>query len=74
MEEWKVVSGLMVPVIAWLALMTVQHTRKLAVMEKNAERTDLALGSIKDSLKEMSVRFDLFLKNEIEVLKDLAKK
>lgn len=74
MEEWKIVASLIVPVIAWLALMTIQHTKKLAVMEKNAASTDVALTSIKDSLEKMSQRFDLFLKNEIEVLKDLAKR
>lgn len=73
MENWEVVGTLVIGFVGWLGLTTVQHTKKLAVMEKNSALTDAALNNIKESIQHLSQRFDLFLKNEIEVLKDFAK-
>lgn len=47
-------------VLAWLSLTNIQHGKKLAVIEK-----------VLDGLVS---RFDIFLKNEIDILKDIAKK
>lgn len=49
-----------VPVLAWLALTNIQHGKKLAVIEK--------------VLDGLVTKMDLFLKTEIDTLKDIAKK
>lgn len=49
-----------VPVLAWLALTNIQHGKKLAVIEK-----------VLDGLVN---KMDLFLKTEIDTLKELAKR
>lgn len=49
-----------VPVLAWLALTNIQHGKKLAVIEK-----------VLDGLVN---RVDLFLKTEVDTLKELVKK
>jgi hypothetical protein len=45
-------------VLAWLALTNIQHMKKLAVIEK--------------VLEGLVLKMDLFLKSEIDVLKDIA--
>lgn len=49
-----------VPVMAWLALTNIQHGKKLAVIEK-----------VLDGLVS---KMDLFLKTEIDTLKEIARK
>lgn len=49
-----------VPVLAWLALTNIQHGKKLAVIEK--------------VLDGLVGRVDLFLKTEVDTLKELVKK
>jgi hypothetical protein len=77
MENWQII-GLMLSVIGWLALQTIQHSRKIAVMEKSGERTDAVLAGIKEQViemrREMNGRFDLFLKSEIDILKEFISK
>lgn len=77
MENWQII-GLMLSVIGWLCLTTFQHSRKIAVMEKSGERTDAALANIKEQVvemrREMNGRFDLFLKSEIDMLKEFISK
>lgn len=48
------------PVMFWLALTNIQHGKKLAVIEKVLEGLDS--------------KMNLFLKTEIDTLKELAKK
>lgn len=77
MENWQII-GLMLSVIGWLALQTIQNSRKIAVMEKSGERTDVVLAGIKEQIvemrREMNGRFDLFLKSEIDILKEFISK
>lgn len=49
-----------IPVLAWLALTNIQHGKKLAVIEK--------------VLDGLVTKMDLFLKTEIDTLKELAKR
>lgn len=49
-----------VPVLAWLALTNIQHGKKLAVIEK--------------TLDGLTTKMDLFLKTEVDTLKELAKR
>jgi len=77
MDNWQII-GLMFSVIGWLALTTFQHSKKIAVMEKSGERTDATLAGIKEQIiemrREMNGRFDLFLKSEIDMLKEFISK
>ncbi len=49
-----------VPVLAWLALTNIQHGKKLAVIEK-----------VLDGLVN---KVDLFIKTEVDTLKELARR
>lgn len=49
-----------IPVLAWLALTNIQHGKKLAVIEK--------------VLDGLVTKMDLFLKTEIDTLKELARR
>jgi hypothetical protein len=51
---------LFVPVMFWLALTNIQHGKKLAVIEKVLEGLDS--------------KMNLFLKTEIDTLKELARR
>jgi hypothetical protein len=60
MELKDIWELLFVPVLAWLALTNIQHGKKLAVIEK--------------TLDQMVSKMDLFLKTEVDTLKELARK
>jgi hypothetical protein len=71
MEIWQIVfitayGG----VLSWLSLTTIQHGKKLAVLQNIYQTID----DIKESQDKMNNRLDVFLKNEIDLLKDLAKR
>lgn len=51
---------LFVPVMGWLALTNIQHGKKLAVIER--------------VLSGLENKMDLFLKTEIDTLKEIARK
>jgi hypothetical protein len=71
METWQVVFITVYGgVLAWLSLTTIQHGKKLAVLQNIYQTID----DIKESQEKMNNRLDIFLKNEIDLLKDLAKR
>lgn len=71
MEPWQIVFlTIYGGVLAWLSLTTIQHGKKLAVLQNIYKTID----DIKESQDKMSARLDMFLKNEIDLLKDLAKR
>lgn len=71
METWQIVFiAVYGSVLAWLSLTTIQHGKKLAVLQNIYQTID----AIKESQDKMNQRLDLFLKNEIDLLKDLAKR
>jgi hypothetical protein len=71
METWQIVFiAVYGSVLAWLSLTTIQHGKKLAVLQNIYQTID----DIKESQDKMSARMDIFLKTEIDVLKDLAKR
>ena len=71
METWQIVFITVYgSVLAWLSLTTIQHGKKLAVLQNIYQTID----DIKESQDKMNERLDLFLKNEIDLLKDLAKR
>lgn len=60
METLEIVCMLFFPVLGWLALTNIQHGKKLAVIEK-----------VLDGLVH---KMDLFLKTEIDTLKEIMNK
>lgn len=68
MEQWEITFiSLIGAVIAWLALTSIQHSKKLAVMEK-------VLESIDKKLDGFDTKLNQFLRQEIDVLKELSNK
>lgn len=59
-NSYQIWQIVFVPVMAWLALTNIQHGKKLAVIEK--------------VLDGLVTKMDLFLKTEIDTLKEIARK
>lgn len=57
-------------VLAWLSLTTIQHGKKLAVLQNIFQTID----EIKKNQDKLNDRLDVFLKTEIDTLKDLARR
>jgi BMFP domain-containing protein YqiC len=77
MERWEIIAtalGIYAPLMAWLALNNIQHGKKISVMENMAAQTDKTLQNIEKQIQSMSNRLDLFLKNELDTLKEILKK
>jgi len=65
-EALKLAFGVMVPVIGWLVLNNLQQDKKLISIEKTLE-------NVEEKLDKLTEKLNLFLKTEIDTLKDLAK-
>jgi hypothetical protein len=60
MEAWQAILTLYGGVLAWLALTNIQHMKKLAIIEK--------------TLDGLVSQVNLFIKTEVDTLKELAKR
>ncbi len=70
MENWEIIKwifGGFGAVIAWLVMNNIQQDRKLAVIEKSVQHVGEKVDELKDTL-------NLFLKTEMDTLKELAKR
>jgi hypothetical protein len=57
-------------VLGWLSLSNIQHGKKLVMLENMSNKLD----QIEKNQDKMSERIDIFLKNEIDTLKDIARR
>lgn len=70
METWQIVFITMYGgVLTWLSLTTIQQGKKIAVLQS----MDVKLDGIEKSVEKISNRFDLFIKTELDSLKELSK-
>lgn len=70
MENWEIIKWILGgfgAVIAWLVMNNIQQDRKLAVIEKSVQHVGEKVDELKDTL-------NLFLKTEMDTLKELAKR
>lgn len=82
MEAQTVLLGALVSgfimVIAWQLVSTIQHGKRLTALETSwsgftaSIKEDIEV--IKEDIQKLNNRFDIFIKNELDVLKDIAKK
>ena len=66
MEAWQVIAGIVVAFAAYLGLSNVQHTKQIAVMQKSID-------ALSNQVTLLATQVNLFLKSEIDTLKDIAK-
>lgn len=70
MENWEIIKwvlGAFGTVIAWLVINNLQQDKKLISIENT-------VGNVERKVDRLSDQLTLFLKNEIDALKDLANK
>lgn len=70
MENWEIIKwvlGAFGTVIAWLVINNLQQDKKLISIENT-------VGNVEKKVDRLSDQLTLFLKNEIDALKDLANK
>lgn len=68
-----VVSAIIIPVLGWLLLDHIQHKQKIIIISKGQDDMSAKLNSLVESFKRMDNKIDLFLKSELEALKDLSR-
>lgn len=59
MESWQIFVGLITPVLGYLVLSNIQQGKQIAVMSKQ--------------LDTITMQLNLFLKSEVDTLKDIAR-
>lgn len=82
METQTVILGALVTsivgVIGWSLVGTIQQDKRITRLETSWSEflpvIKKDIESIKDDIKNLNARFDIFIKNELDVLKDIAKK
>jgi hypothetical protein len=65
MEAWQIVAGIVVAFAAYLGLSNVQHTKQIAVMQKSID-------NLSNQVTLLATQVNLFLKSEIDTLKEIA--
>lgn len=74
MEVENILIGAVVlPVLAWLCLTTIQHGKRLVVMGKTQDDMNGKLSDLTKSFEGMQNKMDLFLKSELDTLKELSR-
>lgn len=68
-----VLSAIIIPVLGWLLLDHIQHKQKIIIISKGQDDMSAKLNSLVESFKRMDNKIDLFLKSELEALKDLSR-
>jgi hypothetical protein len=66
MEAWQVVIGIFIVFGGYLGISNNQHSKQIAVMQKSID-------GLRDQVTLLSTQVSLFLKNEIDTLKEIAK-
>lgn len=68
-----VLSAIILPVIGWLLLDHIQHKQKIIILSKGQDDMSSKLNGLVASFKQLDNKIDLFLKSELEALKDLSR-
>lgn len=71
--ENVLIVAVVLPVLAWLCLTTIQHGKRLIVMGKTQDEMNINLEELKKSFYKMENKLDMFLVNELDTLKELSK-
>lgn len=74
MEIWQiVVFGCIVPSMAYLFIQYIQHSKQNSVLTAQVDNIMAMCENNAKEIEKLSVRIDMFLKNELDTLKDIAK-
>lgn len=74
MENWQVIIlSIYGPFLGWLALSNIQQGKKIVALQTMHSSIDNKLDTVTKAIDKLSNRFDLFLKSELDTLKDIAK-
>lgn len=75
METENILTGLVViPALAWLGLTVIHQGKKLIVLGKTQDDLVAKVDGLVESFDRIQRRMDLFLKSEIDVLKEISLK
>ncbi|HTJ52634.1 MAG TPA: hypothetical protein VL443_24430 [Cyclobacteriaceae bacterium] len=60
-------------VLGWLSLSSIRQGKQIVVQQATSGNIDRTLTAMDKKIDALGVRIDLFMKNEIDVLKDISK-
>lgn len=69
-----IITMIIIPAIGWMGIVIFNQGRQNAVIKTDIGYMQQDIKHIKESLTEMKSMVNLFLKNEIETLKEIAKR
>ncbi len=59
--------------VGWALINTIQNSKKITALETGLSGIQHDTTEIKTSIKNLNDRLDIFLKDELDILKDIAK-
>lgn len=71
--EQGVIITLSIMYAGWIGVTLFYHGKKIAVLESNRASTAETLNKLVASFSGMETKFDLFLKSELDTLKEISK-
>jgi hypothetical protein len=74
MESQAIITLIIIPAIGWIGVVVFNQGRQNAVIKTDIGYMKQDIQHIKDSQLEMKSMVNLFLKNEIDTLKELARR
>lgn len=60
-------------VLGWLSMSIIRQGKQIVVQQATSGNIDRTLTAMDKKIDALGVRIDLFMKNEIDVLKDISK-
>lgn len=67
---YEITSVIVLGWLGWLSLTTIQHGKKIAILQSIQEKVN----GIDEKQDKLSDRLDIFLKSELDTLKEIAKR
>ena len=69
-DLYEIIIAIILAWLGWLSLTTIQQGKKITILQSIQEKVN----GISDKQDKLSDRLDLFLKNELDTLKEIAKR
>jgi peptidoglycan hydrolase CwlO-like protein len=73
METQAIIGTVLISVIGWSLLQIHQHNAKIATLSTGQTTIQNDLKGIKEDIGELNQKLNLFLKSELDTLKELVK-
>lgn len=74
MENWQIiVLSIYGPFLGWLALSNIQQGKKIVALQTMNANVAYKMDSLQKAVDSLSVKMDLFMKSELDTMKEIAK-